>query len=260
MPAPRTTTFCERNGLDLLRAPARAADGLQVEEERLDHVLRDLPDDEVGEVPALDLRGDVEVDLRALHGRGHDVVRGRVVGALDLLAQVGREGRAASARASGCSGCRRGSCSPSTSHGCWHSGFASIHALAAGISSSCVGTISSTMPISSAFFGLSRLPSISSCMSASAMPSMRTVRVTPPPPGSRPSCTSGKPTTALGSSTITRWWRGQRDLQPAAERRAVDRGHDRLAERLQAPQLGLDLPHAGSRSSRRPRARPCAGR
>ncbi len=34
---------------------------------------------------------------------------------------------------------------------------------------------------------------------------MRTLRVTPPAPGSSPSCTSGKPTTALGSSTTMRW-------------------------------------------------------
>ncbi len=68
-------------------------DLLQVEEERLDHVLGDLARDEVDEVAPLDLAGGVEVDLRALDGRGHDVVRRRVVRALELLAQVGREGR-----------------------------------------------------------------------------------------------------------------------------------------------------------------------
>ena len=74
-------------------------------------------------------------------------------------------------------------------------------------------------------------------MSASTMPSMRTVRVTPPPPGSRPSVTSGKPSWTLGSSTIDAVVRGERDLEPAAERGAVDRGDDGLAERLEAPQL-----------------------
>ena len=72
------------------RSPLTA---LQVEEERLDHVLRDLAGGEVDEVAALDLDRVVEVDLRALDRRGHDVVRRRVVGALELLAQVRRERR-----------------------------------------------------------------------------------------------------------------------------------------------------------------------
>ena len=79
--------------LDVGAAAARAVDLLEVEEERLDHVLRDLAGREVDEVAALDLERVVEVDLRALDGRGHDVVRRRVVRALDLLAQVGRERR-----------------------------------------------------------------------------------------------------------------------------------------------------------------------
>ena len=80
-------------GLEALGPAAVAADGLHVEEERLDHVLGDLAGEQVDEVPPLDLDRGVEVDLGALDGGGHDVVRGRVVGALQLLAQVGREGR-----------------------------------------------------------------------------------------------------------------------------------------------------------------------
>ena len=38
------------------------------------------------------------------------------------------------------------------------------------------------------------------------MPNMRTVRTTPPAPGSSPSLTSGKPSLTFGSSSITRWW------------------------------------------------------
>ena len=72
---------------------AALVDRLQVEEERVDHVRRDLPDDEVGEVARLDLRGVVDVDLRALDRRAHDVVRRGHRGVLELLAQVGREGR-----------------------------------------------------------------------------------------------------------------------------------------------------------------------
>ena len=80
-------------GLDRVRPPAVPVDLLEVEEERLDHVLGDLALGEVHEVAALDLQRGVEVDLRALDDRGHDVVRRRVVRALDLLAQVRREGR-----------------------------------------------------------------------------------------------------------------------------------------------------------------------
>ena len=47
------------------------------------------------------------------------------------------------------------------------------------------------------------LPSRISC-SASAMPISRGMRCVPPPPGSRPTFTSGRPTTAFGSSAITR--------------------------------------------------------
>ena len=69
------------------------------------------------------------------------------------------------------------------------------------------------------------------------MPSIRTVRVTPPPPGSRPRVTSGRPTTSAldvrGDAAVT----GQRDLQAAAERGAVDGGDDRLAERLERAQV-----------------------
>ncbi len=54
--------------------------------------------------------------------------------------------------------------------------------------------------------GLNRLPVSSTSVSAVEMPSIRTVRVTPPPPGSSPSETSGTPRSTLGSSTTIRWW------------------------------------------------------
>ena len=66
---------------------------LQVEEERLDHVLRDGAGDERDEVARLDLLGGGKVDLRALDGRGHDGSRRRGRRTLGLLAHVGREGR-----------------------------------------------------------------------------------------------------------------------------------------------------------------------
>ena len=43
-------------------------------------------------------------------------------------------------------------------------------------------------------------------MNAFWIPNIRTERATPPPPGSRPSVTSGKPTTAPGTSAMIRWW------------------------------------------------------
>jgi hypothetical protein len=66
---------------------------LQVVEERLGHVLRDLPADQLGEVAGLDPERGVDVDLGTLHGRGQDVARRRQWGTLELLAQVGRERR-----------------------------------------------------------------------------------------------------------------------------------------------------------------------
>ncbi|COV92838.1 Uncharacterised protein [Mycobacterium tuberculosis] len=68
-----------------------------------------------------------------------------------------------------------------------------IQALAAGTSSSTVATSSSTRPISLALAGLNRVPCASTLTNAFWMPNIRTVRVTPPPPGSRPSVTSGRP-------------------------------------------------------------------
>ena len=79
--------------VDPLGPVAIAVDALHVEEERLDHVLGDLAGHQVDEVAALDLDRVVEVELGALDRRGHDVVRSGVVGALELLAQVGRERR-----------------------------------------------------------------------------------------------------------------------------------------------------------------------
>ena len=95
---------------------------------------------------------------------------------------------------------------PLASHG-WvcASGLALIHAFAAGTSSSVLVTISSIRPISLAWAGLNRLPWLSTLMNAFWMPSIRTVRVTPPPPGSRPRVTSGKPTTRPFTSAAMRW-------------------------------------------------------
>ena len=91
--------------------------------------------------------------------------------------------------------------------------------------------------------GRMRWPWSSTCISALTMPSMRVTRTTPPAPGSRPSCTSGKPSSDLRVVDDDPVVAGERDLQAAAERGAVDRGDDRLAERLQPAQQRLVLAH-----------------
>src|SRR5690606_14961744 len=65
----------------------------QVEEEGLDHVLRNQAYGQLREVTTFDLQRVVEVNLRTFHGRAQDVARSRVVGAFQLLLQVGRESR-----------------------------------------------------------------------------------------------------------------------------------------------------------------------
>lgn len=84
--------LADRSGLNALGAVGAGVDGLEVEEERLDHVLRGLADRQLHEVAGLDDLGGLEVDLGALDGGGEDVARGRVGRAVGLLAQGRREG------------------------------------------------------------------------------------------------------------------------------------------------------------------------
>ena len=79
--------------LDSLGARAATVDVLQVEEERLDHVLRDLTGHQRDEVAGLDDVGGVDVDVGTFDGGGQDGARSRHVGALDLLAQQRRQCR-----------------------------------------------------------------------------------------------------------------------------------------------------------------------
>ena len=51
-------------------------------------------------------------------------------------------------------------------------------------------------------------------MRATWRPSIRTVRVTPPPPGSRPRVTSGNPISVWLSSTAIRWWHARAISKP----------------------------------------------
>src|SRR5690606_23142980 len=118
---------------------------------------------------------------------------------------AGKAGRLAAK--AGVAGVPPGILKPFLSQGCTPaSGLALIHALAAGISSSTEPTSSSTRPISLAFFGLLRCPWSSTPMSACCRPSMRTVRMMPPPAGSRPRVTSGRPICEPRTSAAMRWW------------------------------------------------------
>ena len=104
----------DRGLADALGPRAAAVDGLQVEEERLDHVLGDLAGDQLREVTALDAARGVEVHLRALDGRVQDGPRRRHRRTLELLAQQRRERRQDARPVPVTTGCRRASCSP------WH--------------------------------------------------------------------------------------------------------------------------------------------
>ena len=59
----------------------------------------------------------------------------------------------------------------------------------------------------------------------------------------QPELDLGKPELDLGVVEGDAVMAGQADLQAAAERGAVDRGHHGLAQRLQPPQHGLVLAH-----------------
>ena len=92
IPAPSTPTLVARYVGDALGTQRSGVDRRQVEEERLDHVLGLLADDQIGQVARLDPAGGLEVGLRALDRGGHDRPRRGVDRALGLLAQQGREG------------------------------------------------------------------------------------------------------------------------------------------------------------------------
>ena len=247
--------------LDPLGPAAVTVDALQVEEERLDHVLRDLAGHQVDEVAALDLDRVVEVDLGALDRRGHDVVRSRVVRALELLAQVGRERRQVLREL----GVRRRAAGDLVALGVprldrrigvgLDPRLGGRHQLLAR-RDDLVDDARAPSPWRDGGAG----PEAAATSARWRCPSMRTVRTTPPAPGSRPSWTSGKPSWTFGSSSAIAVVAGQADLEAAAERGAVDRGDDRLAERLQAAQHA-PCPRVRTRRSPRPASLvACAGR
>src|SRR5699024_2266302 len=80
-------------GLVPVRSGTAGVDVAEVEEERLDHVLRHRSVGEVDEVPGLDRQRGVDIDARTFDGRGEDRARGRHRRALGLTAQHRRQSR-----------------------------------------------------------------------------------------------------------------------------------------------------------------------
>ena len=105
-----------------------------------------------------------------------------------------------------------GSLWPLVSHGFTGLGFAAMNARAFA-SASAPSSARSTSPCAAASCGAICLPS-ASIGSAPCRPSMRTMRTTPPAPGSSPSCTSGRPSLVRGSFTAMRAWQASASSNP----------------------------------------------
>ena len=228
-------------GLDALRTQRAGVDRLQVEEERLDHVLRALVDDQVGQVARLDPRGGLEVDLRALDGGGQDRPLGRVVRALESACAAARGTPGGTPRARASSGCRRASCSPGASHGFWtDSGLALIQALAAGTSSSRVGDQLVDEPVLQRV-GRAEAGALEQHVHQAVLDAEQADDAgDAAAAGQQAEARLGEPDLDLGVVDQDPVVAGQGDLVAAAERGAVDRGDDRLRERLEPAQAGLD--------------------
>ena len=228
---------------DPLGTVAIAVDALHVEEERLNHVLGDLTGHEVDEVAALDLDRVVEVELGALHGRGHDVVRSGVVGALELLAQVGRERRQVLREL----GIGRRAAGDLVALG-----VPRLHRrVRVGLDPSLRGgdqllARCHELVDDPELLGLGGTVTL-------ALQQQRQQRVgdAEHPHRTHDAASAGQqPKLNLGEAELDRWVverdpvvAREADLEAAAQRGAVDRGDDRLAERLEAPQHRLALAH-----------------
>jgi hypothetical protein len=96
-------------------------------------------------------------------------------------------------------------------------------------------------------------------VTAGSMPIRFGSSCVPPQPGTRPRNASEKATTAVVA--MVRWWPVQRQLQTAAERRAVDEGEGegrdrRVLQPAEHPVAGLgDLARVGRGGDRRDRRR-----
>ena len=240
------TQHSELGGAELLEAlgtQRAGVDRLQVEEERLDHVLGVLPDDELGQVARLDACRGLQVDLRTLDRGGQDGARCRVVGALGLLAQVRRE-RRQERRELGVA--RR----------------AARHLVARPVPRLYGGLLVVAVLQHPCLGGRDEVVDALDEL-VDQTPLLRRLRLEPGageqhvhqavvepehPDDARDTAPAGEQAEAdlgqaeLGARVVVRdpVVAGQRDLQTATERGAVDRRADRLAERLQPPKVRLD--------------------
>ena len=206
------------------------------------------PTTSVGQVARLDPRGGVEVDLRALDRGGHDRPRRGVDRALGLLAQQRRERRQERRERGRAAGCRRASCSPRGPTG---SDAASGRRGARGSTPSRPGraprgsaTSSSTRPFSCASAGLKRVPWQQDVH-------QRGLDAEHPDDAGDAAAAGQQAERRLGQAELDLAVvdddpvvAGQRDLEAAAERGAVDRGDDRLrkvSSRRRSALMRLDL-------------------
>ncbi len=99
------------------------------------------------------------------------------------------------------------------SQGCAAFGLAAIQARALAISSSRSRATSASRPMARALATGMSAPSPQICM-ACCSPTRRSSRCVPPPPGSRPSLTSGWPSLSPGSSRAMRAWQASAISKP----------------------------------------------
>ena len=141
---------------------------------------------------------------------------------------------------------------PRSSHGLTGAGFSLIQArVASSICSS--GTMSSISPAARAFPWSNGLAGRMTFWSAFCRPSMRVTRVTPPPPGSRPRLTSGRPSwmRPLSDAAIL-WWQASASSKPppsAAPLMAATTGLPSCSRRRMSDLVYSSFSNSGSRAS-----------
>ena len=259
MPAPRTATLVARNVSKPRRAELARVDRLEVEPEGLDHVLGVLPDHQAGEVARLDAQRGVDVDHRALDGGRQDRALRGVVRALGLLAQQRGErrqerrqrgglGRAAGHLVSGAvpralRGLGVVAVLEDPLLGGRHQLVARRHQLVHQLLLQRVGRLEPG--------------ALQQHVHQRALQPQH-----PGHPGHAPSAGQqaerrlGQADLGLRVVEQDAVLAGERDLEPAAERRAVDRGDDGLGQLLQAAQVGLHALDLGEDAAVRPRGWP----
>ena len=193
-----------------------------------------LVDDQAGEVARLDPRRGVEVDLRALDRGAEDRARGGVDGALGLLAQQRREGRQERREARGLRGAAGHLVAGAVPRLGGRLLVVAVRERSTpsrpGRSSSRVGSSSSTRPLASAPCGSNWVPGMST--------SIRRGLQAEHAYDARHAAAAGEQAEGgLGQADLDRAVvdgdavvGGERDLEPAAEGGAVDRGDDRARE------------------------------